>query len=98
MTVRIYADSLDEASPLICQALKNHALLPTEIQVFIEPEFLGYWAELKTNQKPVDELSVSELKRAVRVIKNPQPYDVRMVAWPAWMYREISKGEKSSAF
>ena len=98
MTVRIYANSLDEASPLICQALKNHALTPTEIQVFIEPECLGYWAELKTNPKPVGELSVIELKRALRIIKNPQPYDVRMVAWPAWMYREISKGEKSSAF
>ena len=95
MTVNIVADSLAEAAPLILKALR---VTLTDVQVFIEPEFQGYWAQLKHSPKKADEMTARELMREMRMYKNPQPYDVQLVPWPAWMYRGIDKGERSSAF
>lgn len=90
MTTTVIADSLDKASPLICRSLRE----TVSVQVFIPPEFQGYWARLKTTpgETPRD------LKRNLRMYRNPQPYDVALIPWPKFMYAGMHQGEKTSAF
>ena len=96
MTITVIADSLDAAAPLILQGLRDYQCC--SVQVFIEPESQGYWAQLKQCSTPTDEMTAAQIKRAMRVYRNPQSYDVEMVPWGAFMYRGLSGGSKSSAF
>ena len=96
MTINVIADSLADATPLILRAMRDYQALM--VQVFIEPEFQGYFARLKQCPLPVSEQSVAQIKRDLRMYKNPQAYDVKLVSWPAYMYRGLSDGRKSSAF
>ena len=90
MTVTVIADSLEIASPLICRGLRE----TVSVEVFIPTDFQGYWASLKTTPGE----TTRDLKRNLRMYKNPQPYDVQLTPWPAWMYQGISQEKKSSAF
>ena len=90
MSITVIADSLDKASPLICRGLRE----TMSVQVFIPTDFQGYWASLKTTPGE----TVRDLKRNLRMYKNPQPYDVKLTPWPKFMYQGLDRGEKSSAF
>lgn len=90
----VIAHSLADATPLILRALAKE----TTVDVWIEPEFVGYWAQLRPNPKDAAEMTLVELKRAVRKQKKPQPYDVLLIEWDAFMYRGYHNHRKSSAF
>ena len=96
--ITIFADSLNQAAPQICMALKKTVFTNAFVQVFIEPDHQGYWATLKQSATPASQMTVDELKRAMRMYSSPQPYDVKLEHWPAWMYRGLSDGRKSSKF
>lgn len=95
MTTNVIANSLSDAAPLILKALRSD---PFDTQVFIETEFQGYFADLKFDPTPADEMTEKQLRRLLRMVKSPQPYDVKLTQWPRWMYAGMHRGEKSSAF
>jgi hypothetical protein len=96
--ITIFADSLNQAAPQICMALKKTVGTYAFVQVFIEPDHQGYFATLKENPAPAAQMTVDELKRAMRMYSSPQPYDVKLEPFPHWMYRGLSDGRKSSKF
>lgn len=92
----VIANSLADAGPAILTAMRLSG--KPWIEVWIPSEKVGYWAVLKQSRKPVAEQSIDELKRELRKIKNPQPYDVALIEWDSFMYRGYHKTYQSSAF
>lgn len=86
----IVAKSIDDAIPAILTVLGKEATA----EVWLPPLLCGYWAELKTGKPVVTDLDV---RREYRRLTKPQPYDVQLIAWPAWMYRGFHAGHRSSA-
>lgn len=79
--------------PKLLSLLREHSCL----DVFEESTLSGFYVYLKRADKPASEMTREELKRRMRMYKNPQPYDVILESWEAWRYRGFHRGETSSA-
>lgn len=90
---RVIAQSLPDAIPSILTVLAREATC----EVWIPPTFCGYWAEVKPAAKPWGEMTTDEFRRERRRFTRPQPYDVQLTEWPAFMYRGFHAGKQSSA-
>ena len=93
MRARIVANTFNDALPALCRELTQSA----SVELLIESDGAGYFAKLKTFDKPVSEYTPREVARAYRRNTNPQPYDIVLRTWPAWMYVGCDRGERSSA-
>lgn len=90
---RVVANSLPDAIPAILTVLAQEAT----VEVWIPPLLCGYWAQIKPSTIPPSEMTPLEFKRELRRHTRPQPYDVQLVEWPAFMYRGYHAGHSSSA-
>lgn len=90
---RIVAPTYVDALPALCWELARCG----SAEVLIESDGMGYFARLKTIDKPVSEYTPRDMARAIRLRANPQPYDIILQPWPAWMYVGCDRGERSSA-
>ena len=90
---RIVAPTYVDALEALCLELAHCC----SAEVLIESDGMGYFASLKTIDKPVSEYTPRDMARAMRRHANPQPYDIILRPWPAWMYVGCDRGERSSA-
>lgn len=94
MSMLLYVDSLPKGISAICQALRE---FPT-IELFDEGEKIGYDVTLRLDDKAVADLTPQEFARQLRMIKDPQPYDIVLRPWSAWRYCGFHCGIQSSRF